>query len=513
MAINPIQTLEDLEDHLWAAAAVEFSTIPLYLYAMYSLKVAGDYSRQDVMTPLSTFRGIVIEEMLHLCLVRNIYIAIGNGVASNRPLNFYDPALIPTYPKAMRLREPALMFNLAPYSADQLKTFLELELPANLVTENTYTLVKPDPKTRPYENLRSFYSALLDRSGALSADAANDPVRAFHLQQHESAPARRKGEAAPLMLDTAGGPPAPYHSLGQFYDRIMDGLQFLSAADPLLFTRNNNLNFQMPGMIYYSDPDGGGDVIRVVDLNTALACCTQIKDQGEGTGLQCVEGKIQNVPWVAMDYSPKPPYRVDPSGFGTSEPSHYYRFKQMGDGIYVIRDADVWPAMTNPTASAFGPGPLEGLAIFFNAAYCYLLAALDDVFNTDTVDPNIRPQPVYDPKTGKQKIDPVTGKPVFARPYTKEKFALIQSILAQMSGLLYNLSDILMQQELPSGCNAGPTFEYYAFDRKTSPKQQMQKLYDDLTGDFPQLEERGVRKMIGLLYDIALRPEHRPVHA
>ena len=37
---GPIQTVEKLREHLQAAMAVELSTIPLYLYGMYSVKDA-----------------------------------------------------------------------------------------------------------------------------------------------------------------------------------------------------------------------------------------------------------------------------------------------------------------------------------------------------------------------------------------------------------------------------------------------------------------------------------------
>jgi len=41
---RPIQTVESLKEHLQAALAVELSTIPLYLYGMYSVNNAPDVS-------------------------------------------------------------------------------------------------------------------------------------------------------------------------------------------------------------------------------------------------------------------------------------------------------------------------------------------------------------------------------------------------------------------------------------------------------------------------------------
>jgi hypothetical protein len=41
---GPIQTVESLREHLQVALAVELSTIPLYLYGMYSVNNAPDVS-------------------------------------------------------------------------------------------------------------------------------------------------------------------------------------------------------------------------------------------------------------------------------------------------------------------------------------------------------------------------------------------------------------------------------------------------------------------------------------
>lgn len=40
---KPIDTLDSLKEHLQAAMAVELSTIPLYLFAMYSVKTPEKY--------------------------------------------------------------------------------------------------------------------------------------------------------------------------------------------------------------------------------------------------------------------------------------------------------------------------------------------------------------------------------------------------------------------------------------------------------------------------------------
>jgi hypothetical protein len=66
----PIDTPEELREHVELAIKVELSTIPPYLYAMYSL--------EDVQSvPALLIRSIVVEEMLHAALATNLLLAVG----------------------------------------------------------------------------------------------------------------------------------------------------------------------------------------------------------------------------------------------------------------------------------------------------------------------------------------------------------------------------------------------------------------------------------------------------
>jgi hypothetical protein len=467
MPIDPIKTVESLREHLWDAAAVEFSTIPLYLYTMYSLKTGADYAREDKMTPLSVFRGIAIEEMLHLSLVRNMYIAIGGsdpGVCP-RPLNFYDRAMMPAYPSCMLHRVPALCLSLRPYSVDQVKnTFMEVELPDEKakVASHRHT---PASAARTYSTLGDFYRSVASEIGepapAVKASAAGDAQRLVH-----GAMRAAKGNPCdqdPLCAHIGNGD--TYHTLGEFYRAIMDGFVYLNQSEPDLFA-HNNVNYQIMPTIYYSDPDAAGAVLRVVDLDTALACCQEIMDQGEGHSGQ---------PWVHTNYNNIPPYADPNSGF---ESAHYYKFAQMGEGIYVVPDNQVWPAVENPRSGDY-PAPVRELSDFFNACYCFLLVSFDQMFNTDNVDGEGRTLPA--------------------------KWQLMQSVLAQMQGLLYRSASLLMSTDIGQG-NAAPTFEYFPFDRATAPKQQLQALYAKVVASWPILKDWGVDKMVDRLPDVKLQP-------
>src|SRR6478609_4609401 len=126
-AQQPITTVLELRNHLCQAAELELSTIPLYLYAAYSIQTQGTYQWAAGMSAFRTIRSVVIEEMLHLCLVRNLLTAIGGG----EDFRLYDEAVIPTYPSPMLHRVPRLILQLEPCTTDLMSNvFMPLELPA-----------------------------------------------------------------------------------------------------------------------------------------------------------------------------------------------------------------------------------------------------------------------------------------------------------------------------------------------------------------------------------------------
>ena len=97
-----IHSIESLRHHLQHAAVVELSTIPLYLYAAYSIKTSGYDQWAPGISAFRAIRSVVIEEMLHLALARNLLVAVGGG----DDFKLYDPAVVPKYPEAMLHRVP-----------------------------------------------------------------------------------------------------------------------------------------------------------------------------------------------------------------------------------------------------------------------------------------------------------------------------------------------------------------------------------------------------------------------
>ncbi|CAE6476664.1 unnamed protein product [Rhizoctonia solani] len=110
-------SLASLHEHLATALSIELHTIPLYLFAMYCIKVeqlndVGDRARKDLA-------GVLEEEMLHLALVGNILCATGG-----KP-KLYGPNHTPIYPREIFYTPTKL--HLWPPTTNAIKKFVELE--------------------------------------------------------------------------------------------------------------------------------------------------------------------------------------------------------------------------------------------------------------------------------------------------------------------------------------------------------------------------------------------------
>ncbi len=152
----PIDTPHELREHIELAIKVELSTVPPYLYAMYSIEDQGS-------EPALLIRSIVAEEMLHAVLATNLLLAVGG-----KP-DFESTAYIPTYPSNLPHHKPPLRLELAACSVEMVRdVFMRIEQP-----EVHGAPAQPDE----FETLGQFYHALeigLERL-ADSSDLFADP--------------------------------------------------------------------------------------------------------------------------------------------------------------------------------------------------------------------------------------------------------------------------------------------------------------------------------------------------
>ena len=121
-----ITSVDHLANHLKQAAYLELSTIPMYLYAAFSIGSRGYSQWSPGIGAFRLIRSVVVEEMLHLCLVRNVLVALGRGDG----ITFYDPEFVPKYPAPMLHRYPELLLHLGPCSRELVQdVFMEFERP------------------------------------------------------------------------------------------------------------------------------------------------------------------------------------------------------------------------------------------------------------------------------------------------------------------------------------------------------------------------------------------------
>jgi hypothetical protein len=111
-------------EKLQKAVELEFSTIPPYLVAMYSIK-------PNTNTEAKTrIRTVFMEEMLHMLLAANVLNATGGNVKLGK-------GHMPSYPLQMKFqgtpfRKREFDIHLAALSKETLETFLKIELPDEL---------------------------------------------------------------------------------------------------------------------------------------------------------------------------------------------------------------------------------------------------------------------------------------------------------------------------------------------------------------------------------------------
>jgi len=158
----PINNLQELRRHIETAITVELSTVPPYLFAMYSIE---DQSSEAALL----LRSIVVEEMLHAALTTNLLLAVGGTP------DYASTKYMTRYPSPLPHHEPPLLLDLAPCSVESIRNvFMRIEQP-----ETHSAPAQPDV----FETLGQFYHALEIALEQLSKefDLFADPQRGAQL--------------------------------------------------------------------------------------------------------------------------------------------------------------------------------------------------------------------------------------------------------------------------------------------------------------------------------------------
>jgi Ferritin-like len=141
-----IDDLCSLRAHLQTAIRIEWSVIPPYLCALWSL---GDTHNRAAAECL---RDVVTEEMLHLTLAANVLNAVGGEPRLDDP---------PRYPTSPPHSDRSFEISLLPFCPDALDTFLHIERPA---------LIGAPPQDEGYATIAQFYEAVGEAVERIGAD-------------------------------------------------------------------------------------------------------------------------------------------------------------------------------------------------------------------------------------------------------------------------------------------------------------------------------------------------------
>jgi len=244
-----------------------------------------------------------------------------------------------------------------------IEEMLHLALAANLLNA-----VGGQPRLDTREMLPEYPHPLPHSDGSVRVQLAPFGPEALELFLHIEKPA--SAQARPQ----ADG----YRTIGQFYAAIESGIRELceKLGEERVFRGDPG---RQVGEMHFRG--GGGKVLPVNDLKSALAALAEIVEQGEGAARTDVWDGDKDV------FHPE-----------REEVAHYYRFQELkhgrryqagdtpqsgptGEAIGVDFDG-VRPMRRNPRTADHAEGSKIRLAQNeFNTTYCVLLAMLDDTFN------------------------------------------------------------------------------------------------------------------------------------
>lgn len=362
-------TPKNLGEAIQQAIEIEIATIPVYLFTYYSINrvpdqdaisgaLAQELTRKGMANPdankvalkLSaeimvyankvgaTIMSVVMEEMLHMSLSSNLKQAlIGQPILTGR-----SPSV---YPTCLPGHEPEFDINLAPFSLDQLMTFLKIESPDPL-PEKTPLL-----KAIPYKTIGQFYDMIekcLEKY---------DKKLKYSTERSQLVPGRR-------------------------------------------YYANNNIDtvyYDIQHKPQYMDADDSGDLVHVVDLKSAKKAISQIVEQGEGNkgapGLN-PDGSVDCKAVTDKDYDDK----------DKQELSHFEKFVQIyceynelnkQFASYGLNDIDisnyfVLNVPTNPTTAKYPEkihnypdGTIQAVSNLLNAVYTYVFIMTEGCYKND----------------------------------------------------------------------------------------------------------------------------------
>ena len=157
LATQPMDTVEDLRVAVQHAIEIELSTLPPYLYALYSIEEGTNAPARE------RIRSIVLAEMVHVALACNVLNAIGGSP------KLADAAIVPRYPGPLPYSigsdgGPPFSVSLLPFSPAAVQQAMHIEEPED-------PIVFAEAFAATFDTIGSFYASLDEALGALPASA------------------------------------------------------------------------------------------------------------------------------------------------------------------------------------------------------------------------------------------------------------------------------------------------------------------------------------------------------
>jgi Ferritin-like len=164
--------LEWLKKSLKAAIKLEFSTLPPYLCALWSIVQPRDDSGKETYVAESVRKQIATEEMLHMGLTCNLLVSLGEPPT----LNSSDG--VPTYPDRLPGNvNPSLIVSLQGLSKESLLDFLKIEQPQFdpiASPDFTFGLTESHENDSIYPTIGDFYDYVLSTFKRLNPTLQED---------------------------------------------------------------------------------------------------------------------------------------------------------------------------------------------------------------------------------------------------------------------------------------------------------------------------------------------------
>jgi len=161
-----ISNIAELQGSLLTAIQLEFSTIPPYLCAEWSINSDSNGDPSDVN---GMIHGVVMQEMLHFGLACNMYTATGGSLHGE----IATPDFVPVYPTNGLPGgvHPGLLVSLLPVGSQALQTFMSIEYPeVTPVVQQPDTPPPPAPPTPP--TIGQFYQVIAAAFSAVFPDGS-----------------------------------------------------------------------------------------------------------------------------------------------------------------------------------------------------------------------------------------------------------------------------------------------------------------------------------------------------